>query len=38
MINAYGTTCLSERNLKITQNEKYNMHMKCIKIYGVTEC
>ena len=22
MINAYGTTCLSERMLKITQNEK----------------
>ena len=27
VINAYGTTCLSERKLKITQNEKYNMRM-----------
>ena len=38
IINAYGTTCLSERMLKILKMKKYNMHMKCVKIYGVIEC
>ena len=31
MINAYGTTCLSERNLKIKQNEKIQYAYKMRK-------